>query len=306
MDSLLADWLTSRGLSVGDGDPPRLALLIEFAAECPQAPSTLRRSLAGWLPSTVATGWRPPPWLTGSGTVRQARDQVIGLFAGAGMTRAQISELTTDDVVLVGASWRVGPLLLEAITDPATCSCCVVARWAAVLDGYAGAHSPVDAELGLRRIDLPDQHACRFAGALTQWNRRRAPLLVGIDRRGYLADDALGTRSVTAAISSTRRHDRGVMVVPATRRDPPPQGVRRIPTDIGVWLDRLELAVQVALERSEHVLAGDELEISRSECTGEAANAQRRGGRDRLRPQQSESKNQWESCAPPLRPGPLR
>ncbi|MFC6714363.1 hypothetical protein [Branchiibius cervicis] len=256
MDSLLADWLTSRGLSVGDGDPPRLALLIEFAAECPQAPSTLRRSLAGWLPSTVATGWRPPPWLTGSGTVRQARDQVIGLFAGAGMTRAQISELTTDDVVLVGASWRVGPLLLEATTDPATCSCCAVARWAAVLDGYAETRSPDDAVLALRQIDLPGQHACQFVAALAEWDRRRAPLLVGIDRRGYLSDGALSTRSVTAAISQGLRRDGWVRTASATKRDLPAPGVRRVPSDIGVWLDRLEEAVQVALERSEHVLTG--------------------------------------------------
>ncbi|PWJ25670.1 hypothetical protein ATK17_1806 [Branchiibius hedensis] len=257
MDSLLSDWLVSRGIDIETGFQPPLALLIEFAAECPQAPSTLLRSLAGWLPSTVATGWRPPPWLTGTGTVRQVRDQLIGLLAGAGMTRAQISALRNGDAVLVGSLWRAGALALEATTDPATCSCCALGRWVAVVDGYAETRSPDDAELALRRIDLPGQHACRFAAALAQWDRRRAPLLVGIDRRGYLSDGALSTRSVTEAISQARRRDGWVRTAPATGKDLPTQGSRRIPPDLGVWLDRLEEAVQVALEQSEQILTGD-------------------------------------------------
>lgn len=256
MDSLLADWLISRGIDTETGFQPPLALLIEFVAECPQAPSTLRRSLAGWLPPRVVTRWRPPPWQCGTGTVRQVRDQLIGLLAGVGMTRAQISALRNDDVALVGSLWRAGSILLEATTDPATCSCCALARWVAVFDGYAETRSPDDAVLALRRIDLPGQHACQFVAALAEWDRRRAPLLVGIDRRGYLSDSALSTRSVTAAISQGLRRDGWVRTASATTRDLPAQGVRRVPSDIGVWLDRLEEAVQVALERSEHVLTG--------------------------------------------------
>lgn len=255
MDSLLEDWLVSRSVGHALTVQARLALLIEFADECPQAPTTLRRVLAGLVPQRIQTGWRPSPWRSGSGTVRQARDQLVGLLAGAGMSRCDMTALRTDDLMLVGRVWRAGAMSLEATADPVTCPCCVLARWVSVLDGYVVAHSPDDAELALRQVDTPGQHACQGAGALREWDRVTRPLLVAIDRRGYLSDQPLSTRSVTAAIAQARSTDRA-RTAAATVRDLP-LGVRRIPGDLTVWLDRLEQAVADALGRSQAVLAGE-------------------------------------------------
>ncbi len=281
--NLFLDWCNARDLGRDDICAEDL---IAFGVDLPAARSTLRRRMRSvvimlsenghpvvlptvtvqqtairegsvWLPVEQTLASLPvASWPEALAARRDG--YLIVLLHTVGLSRAAARRITESDIDLYGWPTIAGQLVPFAAASPMTCPACHLTRWLAALAAItAGGRDAVRYALDHERAG--DGHVCG-AEIADDW-RAAATLLPGIDRHGWLSDEPLSKRAITALL--------------AARQTPPPAqqqasstsdssrsasfGLRPPPDrDLDDLLDRLDAAIDELTAKTSTAIARTE------------------------------------------------
>jgi hypothetical protein len=279
---LFLDWCTARDINPDGVDVEHL---IAFGVDLPAARSTVRRRMrsvvrmlsdrrqlvlptattqqtairegAGWLPVDQALASLP---VTSWPEALPARRDgyLIVLLHTVGLSRTAARRSTADEIDVYGWPTVAGKLVPFANASPATCPACHLTRWLATLaaitaGGRAAARYAIDHDR------TGDEHVCGTEIA-DEW-RAAETLLPGIDRHGWLSDQPLSKRAITATMAARQTplpvQSHVLSVTDSTRsawfgRRPPPD------RDLDDLLDRLDAAIDELTTKTGAILTRSE------------------------------------------------
>lgn len=281
--NLFLDWCRARALSPDD---LRVEDLIAFGVDLPAARSTLRRRMRSVVRMLSESGHhvvlptatvqqtairKGPRWLPVEQTLASLpvaswpealaarRDgYLIVLLHTVGLNRAAARRITESDIDLYGWPTIAGQPVPFAGASPMTCPACHLTRWLAALAAItAGGRAAVRYALDHDRAG--DEHAC---GTEIAEDWRAAPtLLPAIDRHGWLSDQPLSKRAITALLAARQTplpaEQQSSSISDSSRSAsfglrPPPD------RDLDDLLDRLDAAIDELTAKTSSAIASTE------------------------------------------------
>ncbi|MDO5633447.1 MAG: hypothetical protein Q4G34_01045 [Micrococcus sp.] len=196
--------------------------------------------------------------------IRDRRDAaLLALLCLPAADRAWIASLTRKDMriehrALAGDVGEWPTLLVRDEVVPTAqpsraCPACALTLWLGCLDAeHHGGRGAVLRFLQHHHLTWRHGHLCEDPRGLAGLGRRDDPLIVGVDRHGWLATTPLSPRQISRVLTRYRlpTHTHQPELTPRPHR----AWTRTRDLDLESALDRLEVAVDAATERLNIVL----------------------------------------------------